>query len=47
MAEKILELEKEMARPDFWQDNERASEVQREISEIRDEIDKYKERERV
>lgn len=36
MAEKILALEKEMARPDFWQDKERAQEILREYQELKE-----------
>ena len=36
MAEKILELEKEMARPDFWQDKEKAREILREYQELKE-----------
>jgi len=36
MAEKILELEKEMARSDFWQDKEKAREILREYQELKE-----------
>lgn len=35
MAEKILELEKEMARPDFWQDKEKARKILKEYQELK------------
>ena len=34
-----MELEKESVKPDFWNDNEKASKVQQEISEIKNEIE--------
>jgi len=36
---KMKEIEKEMASPDFWNDNERATELNREVSQIKEKID--------
>ena len=36
MAERILELEKEMASLDFWQDKERAKEILKEYQELKE-----------
>jgi len=37
--ERLKELEKETLKPDFWADTKNATEVQREISEIKEEVE--------
>jgi len=39
--EKVKELEKEIQKPDFWQDREKAIKINQEISQIKDEIKEF------
>ncbi|WP_177159692.1 peptide chain release factor 2 [Anaerobranca gottschalkii] len=39
--EEILRLEEEMARPDFWEDREKSSQILSKISELKDVVNKF------